>query len=156
MLAESAALCGAAPDKATLYETLFRLSLQGAPDCGGIASVNYISGEGVTHFDAGIPLLLRRPDSNFSLANFMRAQICLGNRMVGAGHAPPATKRQPKPVGETQDSMTSCHTISKNQSLLSSCERKSFINRFSRNAQKYGNVYTCFPCPMLPAENLNP
>ena len=75
LLAESAALCGAAPDKSALYETLFRLSLQGAPDCGGIASVNYISGEGVTHFDAGIPLLLRRPDSEFSLANFMRAQI---------------------------------------------------------------------------------
>ena len=75
LLAESAALCGATPDKSALYETLFRLSLLGAPDCGGIASVNYISGEGVTHFDAGIPLLLRRPDSNFSLANFMRAQI---------------------------------------------------------------------------------
>ena len=75
LLVESAALCGATPDKSALYETLFRLSLLGAPDCGGIASVNYISGEGVTHFDAGIPLLLRRPDSNFSLANFMRAQI---------------------------------------------------------------------------------
>ena len=75
LLVESAALCGATPDKSALYETLFRLSLQGAPDCGGIASVNYISGEGVTHFDAGIPLLLRRPDSEFSLANFMRAQI---------------------------------------------------------------------------------
>ena len=36
LLAESAALCGAAPDKSALYETLFRLSLQGAPDCGGI------------------------------------------------------------------------------------------------------------------------
>lgn len=37
--------------------------------------VNYYSGEGVTHFDAGCPLLLRRPDSRLDLANFMRGQI---------------------------------------------------------------------------------
>ena len=43
--------------------------------CGGITPVNYISGESVTHLDAGAPLLLRRPDSAFTLANFMRANI---------------------------------------------------------------------------------
>ena len=75
LLAESASLCGAAIDKGTLFTKLFQASLQGAPDCGGITPVNYISGEGVTHFDAGMPLLLRHPDSNFTLANFMRANI---------------------------------------------------------------------------------
>ena len=36
---------------------------------------NYMAGEGVTHLDSGRPLVMRRPDSEFSLANFMRSQI---------------------------------------------------------------------------------
>ena len=75
LLAESAALCGASIDKGTLFAKLFNESLKGAPDCGGITPINYISGESVTHLDAGAPLLLRRPDSAFTLANFMRANI---------------------------------------------------------------------------------
>lgn len=75
LLAESAALCGAHIDKGELFTRLFNESLHGAPDCGGITPVNYISGESVTHLDAGAPLLLRRPDSAFTLANFMRANI---------------------------------------------------------------------------------
>ena len=46
-----------------------------SPDCGGVIPVNYYSGEGVTHFDAGRPMLLRGPESDFSLANLMRANI---------------------------------------------------------------------------------
>ena len=75
LLAESAALCGANIDKGALFTLLFNESLHGAPDCGGITPVNYISGESVTHLDTGVPLLLRRPDSAFTLANFMRANI---------------------------------------------------------------------------------
>ena len=75
LLAESAALCGASIDKGALFTRLVNESLQGAPDCSGITPVNYISGESVTHLDAGAPLLLRRPDSDFTLANFMRANI---------------------------------------------------------------------------------
>ena len=75
LLAESAALCGAGIDKGALFTRLFNESLKGAPDCGGVVPINYISGESVTHFDAGLPLLLRHPDSDFTLANFMRANI---------------------------------------------------------------------------------
>ena len=75
LLAESAALCGAAVNKGELFTKLFNESLKGAADCGGVTPVNYFSGESVTHFDAGLPLLLRRPDSDFTLANFMRANI---------------------------------------------------------------------------------
>ena len=75
LLAESAALCGAGIDKGALFTRLFNESLKGAPDCGGVVPINYISGESVTHFDAGLPLLLRRPNSDFTLANFMRANI---------------------------------------------------------------------------------
>ena len=75
LLAESAALCGAKVNKGELFTKLFNESLNGAADCGGVTPVNYFSGESVTHFDAGLPLLLRRPDSDFTLANFMRANI---------------------------------------------------------------------------------
>lgn len=36
---------------------------------------NYMAGEGITHLDAGRPLVVRKPDSRFSLANFMRSSI---------------------------------------------------------------------------------
>lgn len=75
LLAESAALCGAKPDKGELFTRLFNLSLSGAADCGGVVPVNYYSGEGVTHFDAGRPLLLRDAGSAFTLANLMRGHI---------------------------------------------------------------------------------
>nr|WP_317402533.1 FGGY-family carbohydrate kinase [uncultured Gemmiger sp.] len=75
LLAEAAALCGARVEKGKFFTALFEQSLQGAADAGGIVPVNYYSGEGVTHFDAGCPLLLRRPDSRFNLADFMRGQI---------------------------------------------------------------------------------
>ena len=50
-------------------------SLEGAGDCDGVLVYNYMAGEGVTHLDSGRPLVMRRPDSEFSLANFMRSQI---------------------------------------------------------------------------------
>ena len=75
LLAQAAELCGAKVDKGAFFTALFERSLQGAADAGGIVPVNYYSGEGVTHFDAGCPLLLRRPDSPLDLANFMRGNI---------------------------------------------------------------------------------
>jgi sugar (pentulose or hexulose) kinase len=43
------------------------------PDAGGLVSVNYASGEHVTGFSERRPLFVRRPDSLFTLENFMRA-----------------------------------------------------------------------------------
>ena len=65
-----------AEDRAdNLYETLFNESLQGAGDCDEVLLYNYISGEPVTGLNDGRPLLVRRKDSQLSLANFMRSQI---------------------------------------------------------------------------------
>jgi len=75
LLGEAAGLFGNAPDTGTLYTRLYEKSLEGDPDCGGVAVVNYMAGEGVTHFDEGRPLVVRRPDSAFTLANFLRAQL---------------------------------------------------------------------------------
>ncbi len=57
------------------YSRLFRESLSGDPDCGGVVTVPYVSGEPVTGFAEGRPLVLRTADAKFTLANFMRANI---------------------------------------------------------------------------------
>lgn len=75
VLRETAELFGAAPDTGALYTKLYEKSLEGDPDCGGITVCNYMAGEGVTHMDEGRPLVVRRPDSKFTLANFFRAQL---------------------------------------------------------------------------------
>ena len=75
VLKETAALFGAAPSTGDLYTKLYQHTLEGDPDCGGILVCNYMAGEGVTHMDAGRPLVARRPDSKFTLANFFRAQL---------------------------------------------------------------------------------
>ena len=72
---EIAALYGANPTKPELYDNLYYKSLEGDVDCGGILVCNYMAGEGVTHMDAGRPMVVRRPDSKFTLANFFRAQL---------------------------------------------------------------------------------
>ena len=72
---EIAGLYGANPTKPELYDNLYYKSLEGDADCGGILVCNYMAGEGVTHMDAGRPMVVRRPDSKFTLANFFRAQL---------------------------------------------------------------------------------
>ena len=75
VLKEGAQLFGADPSSGELYTKLYEKSLEGEPDCGGILVCNYLAGEGVTHMDEGRPLVVRRPDSRFTLANFFRAQL---------------------------------------------------------------------------------
>ncbi len=66
---------GVEVDMDTLYGNLYRKALEGDADCGGLLAYNYFSGEGITHFDEGRPLFVRRADSNFNLANFMRVHL---------------------------------------------------------------------------------
>ena len=75
VLGETAQLFGANPDAGELYTRLYEKSLEGDPDCGGVLVCNYLAGEGVTHMDAGRPLVVRTPESKFTLANFFRAQL---------------------------------------------------------------------------------
>ncbi|MCH5191083.1 MAG: FGGY-family carbohydrate kinase [Oscillospiraceae bacterium] len=69
------AVTGAQISTPDLYDALYAKALEGAADCGGVISYNYYSGEPVTGLSEGRPLLVRRPDADFSLANFMRAQL---------------------------------------------------------------------------------
>ena len=75
LLSEFASFIGAPQDKGKLFTMLFKKSLEAEPDCGGLLSYNYFSGEGVTDLDEGRPVFARTPDSNFNLANFMRTHI---------------------------------------------------------------------------------
>ena len=75
VLGETARLFGAEPSTGELYTKLYEKSLEGDPDCGGVLVCNYLAGEGVTHMDAGRPLVARTPETNFTLANFFRAQL---------------------------------------------------------------------------------
>lgn len=62
-------------DTGKVYETLFTKALEGNADCGGIVTYNYFSGEHITGFDEGRPLVVRQPDSILNIANFMKANI---------------------------------------------------------------------------------
>ncbi len=75
VLGEAAKLFGADPSTGDLYTKLYEKSLEGDPDCGGVLVCNYLAGEGVTHMDAGRPLVARTPETRFTLANFFRSQL---------------------------------------------------------------------------------
>ena len=61
--------------KSQLYDLLYHKALEGAADCGSVVSYNCYSGEPVIHLEEGRPLLMRLPDSQLTLGNFMRAQL---------------------------------------------------------------------------------
>ena len=75
LIAEAAELAGADIDRNELFTRLFRKALEGDPDCGGIVTCGYYSGENVTGVTEGRPFVLRTPDTRLSLANFMRANL---------------------------------------------------------------------------------
>lgn len=75
LFGEFAALTGNAIDRSALYETLYKNAMTGDPDCGGVTSFNYLSGEPVTGAESGRPMYFRQPDGKMDLANFFRAQI---------------------------------------------------------------------------------
>ena len=72
---EFADLMGFKADTGETFTRLFKKSLEGDKDCGGLVSFNYLAGEPVTGLSEGRPMFLRLPDARMSLANFMRTQI---------------------------------------------------------------------------------
>lgn len=73
LLKETVELMNGSVDVPKLYDTFYNKALEGAPDCGGLLSYNYYSGEHTTGFEAGRPLFTKLPDSKMNLANFARA-----------------------------------------------------------------------------------
>ena len=75
LFGECAESFGVKVDKNELYGVLYRKALEGAADCGGVTAYNYFSGEPITGLDAGRPMVVRTPDADFTLANFMRSHL---------------------------------------------------------------------------------
>ena len=75
LIADAAKAMGWEVDMNELFTKLFRVALEGEPDCDGIISFNYFAGEPLTDTETGRPMLVRLPDSKMSAANFMRAQL---------------------------------------------------------------------------------
>lgn len=82
---EFSACFGIKADMNELFGTLYNKALEGDADCGGLLAYNYFSGEHITGFEQGRPMIVRTPDSKFNLANFMRVNLftSLGALKVG-------------------------------------------------------------------------
>ena len=85
MFGEFAEAAGVRLGADALYSMLYGKALDGDNDCGGLLAYNYFSGEPVTGFVEGRPLIVRPPDGRLTLGNLMRAQLfaALGALKIG-------------------------------------------------------------------------
>ena len=85
LFADTLKIFGVEVTKSELYDKLYAAALSGEPDCDGIISYNYHSGEHVTGFTEGKPLVMRSPTSKLSVANLMRSLIysCMSTLKIG-------------------------------------------------------------------------
>jgi sugar (pentulose or hexulose) kinase len=76
---------GVEMSESRLFEMLYQKGLAGDADAGGLLAYNYVSGEHLTHLEEGRPLFVRRPESHFTLSNFMRVHLfsALGALKIG-------------------------------------------------------------------------
>lgn len=72
---EFAGLIGKRISTSELYGLLYGNALKGSADCSGVVAYSFLSGEPVVGAAQGRPMYFRRPDSDFTLANFMRAEL---------------------------------------------------------------------------------
>ncbi len=75
LLGQAIAAAGGNADMDALFPLLYKTAMEGEPDCGGLLSYNFFSGEPVAAAETGRPMFLRLPDSALTLPNFMRAQL---------------------------------------------------------------------------------
>lgn len=78
-------LMGHEVDMGELFTKLYLKSLEGDPDCGGVTVYNYLSGEPITGFDEGRPVIVRSHEKPFTLANFLKAHLYSTLASLAAG-----------------------------------------------------------------------
>lgn len=66
---------GTAVSSDDVFRVLLEESGAADPDAGGLLAFNYLAGEPVTGVDDGRPLLIRTPESRFTLGNLIRAEV---------------------------------------------------------------------------------
>ncbi len=57
------------------YEILLKSALGAKKDCGGIVTLNYISGESITGFTEGAPMMVRGAETRLNVAEIMRSTL---------------------------------------------------------------------------------
>ncbi len=72
-------------DMGELFTKLYQKSLEGDADCGGVTVYNYLSGEPITGFIEGRPLMVRSHEKEFTLANFLKAHLYSTLASLAAG-----------------------------------------------------------------------
>ncbi len=85
MFKEVVTITGNSISKGQFYDLILEQALKGDSDCGGLIPYNYISGESITGFNEGRPLFVRTSKCNFTLQNFMRAQLFTALGALRAG-----------------------------------------------------------------------
>jgi sugar (pentulose or hexulose) kinase len=75
LFGQAAEALGMEVSQTKLFETFMNSALKGDPDCGGLISYGYISGEHMTGFSEGRPLFARSSNADFTLENFMRTHL---------------------------------------------------------------------------------
>lgn len=72
---EFATALGVEVDSGRVFQLLYTAAMSGDPDGGGLLAYNYLSGEPIASLEEGRPLVVRSPDSRFTLANFVRTHL---------------------------------------------------------------------------------
>ena len=85
MFGEFAEALGKKMEPGELYGLLYRKALSGERDCGDVLSYGFLSGEFIVQVPEGRPMLLRTPESRFTLANLMRANLYAALATLKAG-----------------------------------------------------------------------
>lgn len=75
IFSEVLTLMGKEHTKKELYDILLSAALSGSPDCGGILSYGYLSGEHMTGFEEGRLLTIHHPNADFNIANLVRSEL---------------------------------------------------------------------------------
>lgn len=75
LFGEFAELIGKPMQIPELCETLYRNSLSGREDCGGMTEFNFLAAEPIADVRHGIPMFMRLPESRGGIADFFRTQI---------------------------------------------------------------------------------
>lgn len=75
MMAEFAQANGKSMTHGDAIAAIFKVAREGAPDCSGILNYNHFAGEPIAGTVEGVPMVLRRPDADFTFANFARSLV---------------------------------------------------------------------------------
>ena len=70
---EFAKLSGHEMSDNDIYGVLYKNAMTGAENCGGVINFNTVSGEPVIGLSEGRPMIVRKPDADMNLANFIRS-----------------------------------------------------------------------------------